>query len=292
MVIREVGDLDHNNAIVFMKKPFAKRKLTQLGRRLGYELLDSKEPAELFPWLLGFIRSPRTHTTLEDLFLREVLSGISSSKAQLCQDLMVLMLTGYKRGGFFVEFGATDGISLSNTYLLEAAYGWKGILAEPASVWHESLNRNRACIIDHRCVWCNTGEQLRFTEARDAELSTVTDLSEGDGHRDSRKNGAQYIVESISLADLLDSHKAPSRIDYLSIDTEGSEFLILDAFDFSKYHFEIITVEHNYTKERHEVRKLLKKNGYRQVLAGFSQWDDWYVKESSGLRDHLVGSYR
>ncbi len=37
--------------------------------------------------------------------------------------------------GFFVELGASDGMSLRNSWLLDKWLGWKGILAEPASNW-------------------------------------------------------------------------------------------------------------------------------------------------------------
>jgi len=87
-----------------------------------------------------------------------------------------------------------------------------------------------------------------------------------------------YSVTSISLEDLLNEYKAPYHIDYLSIDTEGSEYEILSAFDFSKYHIEVITCEHNYTKSREKIYNLLANNGYKRVYEEISQFDDWYVK--------------
>ena len=57
-------------------------------------------------------------------------------------------------------------------------------------------------------------------------------------------NSSEEIVSTISLNDLLDEYKAPNLIDYMSIDTEGSEFDIIKNFDFSKRKINIISIEH------------------------------------------------
>jgi hypothetical protein len=66
-------------------------------------------------------------------------------------------------------------------------------------------------------------------------------------------------------------------IDYLSIDTEGSEYEILANFDFSKHRFRVITCEHNYTQERDKIHTLLTEKGYLRKFEDVSQFDDWYV---------------
>ena len=91
---------------------------------------------------------------------------LSNSKSQLGQDLFTLSQLGFKRNGFFVEFGATNGIDFSNTYLMETKFDWKGILAEPAKLWHPSLNKNRSASIELDCVWKATGETLLFNEVK------------------------------------------------------------------------------------------------------------------------------
>jgi len=53
------------------------------------------------------------------------------SYSQLGQDLEVLKFYNNKENGFFIEIGASDGLNLSNTYLLETQYKWKGICCEP-----------------------------------------------------------------------------------------------------------------------------------------------------------------
>lgn len=215
-------------------------------------------------------------------FLLESAKHIGDSKSQILQDLFALHSVDFKPNGFFVEFGATNGVTLSNTHIMEAKFGWKGILAEPARCWTAALRANRNCTIDTRCVWTATGERVQFLETSDAELSTAgTFANRLDGHAKTRTTIETYDVETISLADLLLAHNAPRQIDYLSIDTEGSEYLILSHFDFDAFDIKVITVEHNYVqRDRDQIHRLLTSKGYVRTLEKFSQWDDWYVRNT------------
>jgi FkbM family methyltransferase len=212
-------------------------------------------------------------------FFSFCLSHVTQSRAQLLQDLFVLHHLGGRREGFFVEFGATNGVDLSNTFLLEKSYGWTGILAEPARCWHAQLRENRACSIDPRCVWSKTGDSLVFNEAPTAEFSTIDAFSDADLHARIRTSGSRYPVETVSLNDLLAGHDAPRTIDYLSLDTEGSELAILESFDFDRYDLRVITVEHNGTPARAAIHALLSRHGFTRKFERFSRWDDWYVKQ-------------
>ena len=211
---------------------------------------------------------------------QELLSSIAlKCKSQLGQEIFALIQNDFKRDGYFVEFGATNGLELSNTYLLEKEFGWGGILAEPAKIWHEDLYKNRSCNIETQCVWNKSGETLSFHESDEAALSTVNFLrTMADGNKDDRLAGKQYDVQTISLEDLLKKYSAPKRIDYLSIDTEGSEYEILSNFNFDAYDIRAITCEHNYMPERARIYKLLASKGYFRVDTEKSKWDDWYTK--------------
>ena len=91
-------------------------------------------------------------TLLEPSLKKSTINNISFSKSQIAQDLFVLSELNFKKEGFFVEFGATDGIDLSNTYLLENTFRWNGVLAEPSYTWHSSLKKNRPnCKILNEC---------------------------------------------------------------------------------------------------------------------------------------------
>ena len=202
----------------------------------------------------------------------------NKSKAELKQDLFVLLELNFKKKGFFVEFGATNGFSDSNTYLLEKKFEWSGILAEPNKICHEEIKLNRSCYIETSCVYNSTGNFVNFVETSNHNLSTIDLFKNSDAHNKDRKKLKTYKVRTISLIDLLKKYNAPKIIDYLSIDTEGSEFEILKNFDFNSYTFKVITVEHNFNSSRKKIYDLLTNQGYKRKYIGLSNWDDWYVK--------------
>ena len=212
-----------------------------------------------------------------------ILSLLPLSKSQLRQDLFVLLYSqqtrNKKKGGYFVEFGATNGINLSNTYLLETEFHWTGILAEPGIIWEKELKNNRPNVsIETLCVWTDSDSYLTFNEVDVPELSTIEYYSDKDNHSDVRLKGKKYEVKTISLYDLLIKYQAPKQVDYLSIDTEGSEYEILKSFKFDEFDIRIITVEHNYTPQRDLIHTLLTSNGYERKYVEVSGFDDWYVK--------------
>lgn len=209
---------------------------------------------------------------------------IHDSHSQLHQDLFVLSELSGKRNGYFVEFGAADGKTHSNSYFLEKVMGWGGILAEPARRWHSDLKACRNVSIETDCVWSETGQELNFLELSSdyGQLSTIDQFISSDFHDREREHSSKYKVKTISLLDLLNKHNAPKVIDYLSIDTEGSEFEILNSFDFDAYRFQVITCEHNFTEMRAQIHELLTSKGYVRKFESLSNWDDWYVNSANG----------
>lgn len=205
-------------------------------------------------------------------------------KSQIRQDLFVLFVTNKKQNGYFVEFGACDGIELSNTLILEKEFNWKGILSEPCTFWIDDLKKNRNCNIDERAVWITDNELLLFNQVEHIQtLSNIECLNPSDWAnpiRNEDKN-IKYKVKSVTLETLLKENNAPKEIDYMSIDTEGSEYEIINNFDFFKYDIKIINIEHNGTEKRNMIYELLINNGYKRVLEDdhiHINQDDWYIK--------------
>ncbi len=210
-------------------------------------------------------------------FIQYCVTHAAKSHAQFLQDMWVAYELQSRRNGFFVEFGAADGVRSSNSCYLERELGWNGILAEPGRGWYPALRNNRACFIDDRCVWTRTGETVTFNQPAIALHGTIEQYSKGDMHAETRLEGDRYAVETVSLTDLLAHWNAPRRIDYLSLDTEGSELDILSSFDFQAYEIRLITVEHNFTDKRQDLMALLLSKGYRRKFEHLSNVDDWYV---------------
>jgi hypothetical protein len=93
--------------------------------------------------------------------------------------------------------------------------------------------------------------------------------------------GRSTVVRTVSLNDLLREYAAPAHVDYLSIDTEGSELDILEGFAFSAYRIDLISVEHAFNvKKRKALQVLLERNNFSRRFENFSCWDDWYVNHT------------
>lgn len=178
--------------------------------------------------------------------------------SQLGQDVWALKQCGSKRNGVFIEIGAHDGIELSNTLLIERDYEWNGICVEANEDSYDRLVGNRQCQCMHRAAWGSSGESVRFhRNTIDPMFSSVAVLG-GDA------------VETVSLNDLCDM--VGGVVDYISIDTEGTEPQILSTFDCDRYNVKCMSVEHNYVERNAQwLRAWFVDNGYEV------QWCKWDV---------------
>ena len=211
--------------------------------------------------------------------------------ANITRSFRIFFFSNYKKNGFFIEIGACDGVHLSNTFMLEKI-GWNGIICEPSKFWHDKI-RGRNCIIIKKAVFNKSGTKIKFDEFPTApELSGFGEYLDDDQNKELRSRGymsetfQSYDVETITLNELISQNTDKTSIDYISIDTEGSEYEILKNFDFKRYNVEIFTIEHAYIKEKREkIFELLTKNNYIRILSNLSQWDDWYVKKDNKISE-------
>jgi len=203
--------------------------------------------------------------------------------SQFGQDLFVLEVLGGMQGGFFLDSGASDGVTASNTHLMETAFGWTGICIEPNAAFFTELVKNRRC----HCLSCCLYNQDGYVEFLE-NANTLGGILE-----EYHPVHLQYAKQTFGIADdalgksptvrkpartvrsVLRQFAAPSIIDYWSLDTEGSELTILKNFPFDEYSFRVLTVEHNRLPVREEIKNLLEGRGYRRIRA--IEIDDCYV---------------
>ena len=205
-------------------------------------------------------------------------------KSQLYQDMFASFVIGDKFDKTFFEFGATNGIDLSNSYTLEKYLNWEGTLSEPSPQWHDELKKNRPHTnIISECIWSESNKELNFFVSDVGVLSSLEDFKESDkismpGNTKARlKNGKNIIVKTVSLNDIIEKQFNSKTPSYVSIDTEGSEYEILKNFNFKKYRPLVFTIEHNFTELQLKIDELMHLNEYIRVFKSLTAFDAWYV---------------
>lgn len=202
--------------------------------------------------------------------------------SQFGQDKWIAeMLHSGKPGGVFVEIGAHDGISISNTYYLENKLGWNGLVVEPNPVIYNQLKRNRLCNTVNASVGAKNGTAVyRLISGYAEQLSGLVDqyhpthLDRIENEIDQYGGGYQDIeVICYSINTLFEKYQL-DHVDYLSIDVEGGEKSIIDELDFNRFDISVIGIENNYGDYR--IHKMLLDKGYRlDSIVG----DEFYIRD-------------
>ena len=198
-------------------------------------------------------------------------------KSQIGQDKYISdVIFNNKKNGYFIELGATDGITLSNTHYFEKELGWNGVCIEPNPDNIDKLKKNRNCHVSNSLIYSKSGEKKNFNIVNCNELSGIDNHI---GNIGNSKVSKTIVLNTKTLTEVLDDFKAPKYIDYLSLDTEGSELEILKGLDFKKYIIGYISVEHNYKQPiRNEISIFLQSKGY--IYSRWNKFDDEYIHYS------------
>lgn len=173
--------------------------------------------------------------------------------------------------GFFLELGAWQGEHYSQSHYLEKQ-GYNGLCVDP---FLYNFN-NRKCQICPKAISAD-GKPRTFVKVS-TDKRHGGDVSYFSGFKDTLKDHKDLIethcsyeemeIETITIDELYKLYKLPHYIDFLSIDTEGSELEILSSIDFKKYSYGMIMFEHNGNAETKKIiGELLKANGYKLFKA-------------------------
>lgn len=177
---------------------------------------------------------------------RNILHG---SPSQYGQYQEVFNLLGRPKYGTFVDIGANDSVTYSNSLLFEQKK-WDGVCVEPHPFAFQLLSSSRKCHCVYACI-LNEESNVDFllVEGPGNMLSGISDFMDNRHlqriEKEIQQNGGKKRIVSVKATtpkDLLDRFSL-TQIDYLSIDTEGCELIILKLFDFSQIHVRLIGVE-------------------------------------------------
>lgn len=165
--------------------------------------------------------------------------------------------------GFFIEIGAFDGVTQSNSLLLEAA-GWRGLLIEanPGNYAKAARSRPNALVEHAACVGfghaaattiiTDVGLMSMTSESRMDESARTDWLSRGEGFNARARQDIEVPVTTVSA--LLDKH-AIEHVDLLLLDVEGAEVAVLEGIDF----------------DRHAPTRIVAEDAYDECVAEFLQ---------------------
>lgn len=178
------------------------------------------------------------------------------------------------RNGIFLEMGALDGVTYSNTKFFQDTLGWNGILVEPNPNQFEKLVYNRPiCKLYEAVVSDIPGEvEFRYFEEGMSAVSGVKDTLPPafipawfDNPEYSQLPQKCNKIKTMTLTDIIRDSKV-DRIDFFSLDVEGHELHVLRSFDFS-VPIGLILIENNREKqdEMKECDSILQTHGYHCV---------------------------
>ncbi len=175
--------------------------------------------------------------------------------------------------GVCIEIGAADGIKGSNTKYFEDN-GWEVLCIEPNIGHNESLQRHRKLFINFACGSNNEEGSLHIFKVGKSNItSSLTSLKPDtrlvDEHRHIINEEYKlkvpvrtfnHIIEHEVKNTVFDKIK---KIDFISIDTEGTELDVIKGIDFGNFDIEMLIIENNFSDK--DIEEYMGSKGYYKV---------------------------
>ncbi len=200
--------------------------------------------------------------------------------SQILQDFILLQLLNSNKtknlinNGFFIEAGAYDGQTMSNTLHIERFRNWTGLLIEPSkSNYGKLLQVNRKAYSINCCL-------TSLFESHESYLIEAGPFSI------TEKNPIQKVDKTVVVCHSLDkilkklskTLKKKVEIRYLSFDLEGAEKSIIETFPWNDYDIKLISIEYNQNKNLYEwILKYLNNFGFVETIKDDIYFQDIYL---------------
>jgi FkbM family methyltransferase len=196
-----------------------------------------------------------------------------NSRSESGQDLFALVANDFSKNKVFIEIGAFDGVTYSNSYMLEKDFKWNGVLVECIPRNFRRIKNSRDCEIIFGAVSGQSGDKIEVFESSAPNLSSTIKSEAENSWR-----VVSHSVPNYSLDAILRHGKTMGVIGFLSVDIEGAEYSVLKNVNLSQYEIEAICIEHNFRPESQDLKKLIESQGYHTVYEAFSGNDFWFIR--------------
>jgi FkbM family methyltransferase len=182
--------------------------------------------------------------------------------------------------GFFVDVGANDPRMASQSWRLEQA-GWRGVLIEPQPDLARRLRQEReAMVFDVACSSPENSGKSSSLHVAGLHTSLNPNFFITDMRRD------RIIAVPIrTLDDILIEARAPTPVDFVSIDVESHEIEVLKGFDLDRWRPRLLLIEDIVMNRR--LHRYLQARGYKWVRR--TGLNSWYVPAASQMSLSLFG---
>lgn len=197
-----------------------------------------------------------------------VLQPVFGSYSQHGEDLVLEKIFGDKKDGFFVDIGAHEPVRLNNTYKLYKK-GWRGVNidADPGCI-----ERFQALRPDDININVGIGPKegtLKFYRFFAHALSTFSEEKAQEYEQKGHKLDKTLDIPVVQITKVFEKYTSGKTVDFMSLDVEGLDLMVLQTNDWTKFKPKVICVETGgYEGEMEEdeataIDKLLKSVGYR-----------------------------
>jgi len=191
------------------------------------------------------------------------------SHGQVGQDWLVATLLGCKSDGYFVDLAAHDYMHSSNSLMLERDFGWNGICME-ANLHYMPGYAHRRCKVVVGAAGSPKDKKVSFAMRKG--LSGII----GKEFDNQVQEGEMVELRLLPLSDVLTEMRAPTLIDYLSLDVEGAESIAMQGFSWEKYRFAVITVE----RPKPDLQQKFLEHGYELLRVNSDFGDETWISTS------------
>ncbi len=203
------------------------------------------------------------------------------------------------RGGVFVDVGAHDGLTISNTAFFEKYRGWTGVCVEARGDLANKCREARPAAAVVECAVANREGEMEFlecdgyTEMLSGLTETMPAQTKARIYREQTAHGGtsqKRQVQVCRLADILEGVSI-KRVHYLSVDVQGAEFEVLQSLDFDEVQVDVVNFAANYPDAAGPIVEYMEAKGYERVFYNHphQQYEVFMIRADSEFRENARG---